>query len=78
MDSKTIANGSQDGTVSLWGVESGEPVQGLNPIKTGHKSAHAVSYSPKTTKNATGGYSEDGIKIWGADGQDALNDQNQI
>ncbi|KAG2341127.1 WD40 repeat-like protein [Suillus weaverae] len=62
------------GTLSWWtrcpGVQMvgkfGKPVQGLNPIKTGHKHVLEVSYSPNATMIATGGFKEDGIKIWDA------------
>ncbi|KAG2341148.1 WD40 repeat-like protein, partial [Suillus weaverae] len=61
-----VVSGSQDGTARVWDVKSEEPVKGLNPIKTGHKHVHAVSYSPEATMIATGGYNEHGIKIWDA------------
>jgi WD40 repeat protein len=32
-----VVSGSWDGTARVWDVKSGEPVQGLNPIKTGHR-----------------------------------------
>lgn len=64
-DSVQVVVGSADGTARVWNVESGEPliVHGLNPIQTGHESIYVVSYSPKATKIATGGYNEDGIEI---------------
>jgi WD40 repeat protein len=67
-DGVQIVIGSADGMVRVWDVESGEPliVQGLNPIQTGHESVYVVSYSPRATKIATGGYNEDGIEIWDA------------
>ncbi|KAG1871376.1 WD40-repeat-containing domain protein [Suillus subalutaceus] len=67
-DGLQVVIGSADGTARVWDVESGEPlmVQGLNPIQTGHESVYVVSYSPKATKIATGGYNEDGIEIWDA------------
>jgi len=37
-----VVSGSDDGTARVWDVESGEPVEGLNPIKTGHESVYAV------------------------------------
>jgi WD40 repeat protein len=61
-----VVSGSQDGTARVWDVKSGEPVQGLNPIKTGHRSVFAVSYSPEAKMIATGGPKESGIKIWDA------------
>ncbi|KAG1844333.1 WD40-repeat-containing domain protein [Suillus subalutaceus] len=68
-----VVSGSWDGTVRVWHVESGEHVQGLNPIKTGHQQVYVVSYSLKTTKIATGGYNEDGIKIWDAERGELLS-----
>ncbi|KAG2338281.1 WD40 repeat-like protein [Suillus weaverae] len=67
-DNVQVVIGSADGTARVWDVESGEPliVQGLNPIQTGHESVYVVSYSPKATMIATGGYNEDAIKIWDA------------
>jgi WD40 repeat protein len=61
-----VVSGSYDGTARVWDVKSGEPVQGLNPIKTGHRSVYAVSYSPETKMIATGGFNENGINIWDA------------
>lgn len=67
-DGVQVVIGSADGTARVWDVENGVPliVQGLNPIQTGHESVYVVSYSPKATKIATGGYNEDAIKIWDA------------
>jgi len=45
-------------------VERGETV--LGPIKTGHRYASAVAYSPDTSKIATGGLDDTAIKIWDA------------
>jgi WD40 repeat protein len=61
-------SGSYDGTARVWDVKSGEAVQGLNPIKTGHEAAavYAVSYSPEAKMIAMGGYNEHGIQIWDA------------
>ncbi|KAG2364072.1 quinon protein alcohol dehydrogenase-like superfamily [Suillus spraguei] len=59
-----VVTGSFDGTARVWHVESGGPVQGLNPINTGHQHVYAVSYSPSATRIATCG--RDGIKIWDA------------
>jgi WD40 repeat protein len=61
-----VVSGSWDETARVWDVKSGEPVQGLNPIKTGHGWVYAVRYSPKAKMIATGGYNEDGIEIWDA------------
>ncbi|KAJ8591576.1 WD40 repeat-like protein [Rhizopogon salebrosus TDB-379] len=48
----------------VWDVESGKIV--LGPIQTGYGNVYATVYSPDTTKIATGGDSENGIKIWDA------------
>ncbi|KIK32916.1 hypothetical protein CY34DRAFT_18721 [Suillus luteus UH-Slu-Lm8-n1] len=61
-----VVSGFLDGTAKVWDVKSGEPVQGLNPIKTGHKHVYAVRYSRKAKMIATGGYNESGIEIWDA------------
>jgi WD40 repeat protein len=60
-----VVSGSWDGTARVWDAKSGEPVQGLNIIKTGHEYVGAVSYSPKANMITTGGFNE-GIKIWDA------------
>ncbi|KIK38588.1 hypothetical protein CY34DRAFT_809182 [Suillus luteus UH-Slu-Lm8-n1] len=65
-DGERVVSGSLDGTARVWDVKSGEPVQGLNPIKTGHEYVYAVSYSRKTKTIATGGHNESGIQIWDA------------
>ncbi|KAG2045523.1 WD40 repeat-like protein [Suillus hirtellus] len=61
-----VVSGSSDGTARVWDVKSGEPVEGLDPIKTGHEHVYAVSYSPEASMIATGGYNESVIKIWDA------------
>ncbi|KAG2341155.1 WD40 repeat-like protein [Suillus weaverae] len=61
-----VVSGGWDGTARVWDVKSGEPVEGLNPIKTGHRHVYAVSYSPEATMIATGGYYENGIDMWDA------------
>jgi WD40 repeat protein len=61
-----VVSGSWDETARVWDVKSGEPVQGLNPIKTEHGWVYAVSYSPEAKMIATGGYNEHGIEIWDA------------
>ncbi|KAG2341112.1 WD40 repeat-like protein [Suillus weaverae] len=61
-----VVSGGWDGTARVWDVKSEEPVKGLNPIKTGHEHVYAVSYSPEAIMIATGGYNENGIKIWDA------------
>ncbi|KAG2097558.1 WD40-repeat-containing domain protein [Suillus discolor] len=63
-DGERVVSGSRDGTAKIWDVESGETV--LGPIKTGHKWVYVVAYSPDSTKIATGGLLENGIKIWDA------------
>jgi WD40 repeat protein len=62
-DSGRVVSGSNDGTARVWDVKSSEPIQGMNPIKTGQKFVNVVSYSPKARKIATSGFI-DGIKIW--------------
>ncbi|KAG1806080.1 uncharacterized protein BJ212DRAFT_789663 [Suillus subaureus] len=65
---KRVVSGSVDGTARVWDVKhvkSGEPVKGLNPIKTGDAVLWAVSYSPKATMVATGGFNRN-VKIWDA------------
>ena len=59
-DSSKIASGSDDNTVKLWDVTSGECLQTLE----GHSDyVNSVSFSPDGTKVASG--SEDNtIKIW--------------
>ncbi|KAG1806091.1 WD40-repeat-containing domain protein [Suillus subaureus] len=64
-DGEQVVSGSDDGTARVWHVMRGEPVRGLNPVKTEHQHVYVVSYSPKSTKIGTGGYNG-GIKIWGA------------
>jgi len=59
-----VVSGSNDTTIRVWDVESGDIV--LGPIKTGHEWVCAVIYSPDTTKIATGGLSENAVKIWDA------------
>jgi WD40 repeat protein len=61
-----VVSGGFDGTARVWDAKSGEPVQGLNPIKTGHEFLYAVSYSPEAKMIATGGYKKYGIQIWDA------------
>ncbi|KAG2344619.1 WD40 repeat-like protein [Suillus weaverae] len=68
-----VVSGSYDGMARVWDVKSEEPVNGLNPIKTGREYVYAVSYSPKATMIATGGYNESGIKIWDAKTGKLLN-----
>jgi WD40 repeat protein len=61
-----VVSGFRDGIVWVWDVKSGEPVEGLNPIKTGFQPVYAVSYSPEATMIATGGSELDGIELWDA------------
>jgi WD40 repeat protein len=68
-DGERVASGFSDGTVWVWDVKhvkSGEPVKGLNPIKTRFEHVFAVSYSPEATMIATGGSFKHGIEIWDA------------
>jgi WD40 repeat protein len=65
-DGKRIVSGSYDGTARVWDFKSRKPVQGLNPIKTGHEEVFAVHYSPNAMKFATSGYKKTAIIIWDA------------
>jgi WD40 repeat protein len=65
-DGERVASGFSDGTVWVWDVKSGEPVESLNPIKTGYGHLSAVSYSPEATMIATAGHDKNGIGIWDA------------
>jgi len=65
-DGERVASGFDDGTVRVWNIESGEPVEGLNPIKTGSQQVYALSYSPEATMIVTGGTEFNGIEIWDA------------
>lgn len=58
-----VIGGSWDGTVRVWDVENGKTV--LGPIEAGHEYV-SVAYSPDSTKFATAGYNESGVKIWDA------------
>ncbi|KAG2346304.1 WD40 repeat-like protein [Suillus weaverae] len=68
---RVVSGSCPDGTARVWDVESEEPVEGLNPIKTGHIHVYAVSYSPEATMIATGGFN--GIEIWDAKTGKRLN-----
>ncbi|KIK33261.1 hypothetical protein CY34DRAFT_99902 [Suillus luteus UH-Slu-Lm8-n1] len=61
-----VVSGDIHGTVRVWDVKNGEPIQGMNPIKTGHEFVYAASYSPEAKTIATGGYNKSGIEIWDA------------
>jgi WD40 repeat protein len=65
-DGEQVVSGFTDGTVWVWDVKTGEPVKSLNPIKTVFEHVFAVSYSPKATMIATGGWDKDVIEIWDA------------
>ena len=60
-DGTKVASGSEDNTVKLWDVTSGECLQTLE----GHSSLRvtSVSFSPDGTKVASGSYDKT-IKIW--------------
>jgi WD40 repeat protein len=60
---KRVLSGSSDGTARVWDVINGETVL---PIKTGHVHVWAATYSPDQTIFATGGFKQNGIKVWDA------------
>jgi WD40 repeat protein len=65
-DGERVVSGSNNEmVVRVWDVKNGKPVQGLNPIKTGHEYdwVSAVSYSPEAKLIATGGLR---IAVWDA------------
>jgi WD40 repeat protein len=70
IDGERVLSGCEDGTARVLDAKSGKTV--LGPIKTGHQYVYAAIYSPDTTKIATGGYNENGIKIWDARTSDLL------
>jgi WD40 repeat protein len=64
IDGERVVSGSNDRTIRVWDVESGDTV--LGPIKTCHLDVLAVIYSPDTTKIAVGGLCETALTIWDA------------
>ena len=62
-DGKTLASGSSDKTVKLWGVKSGSLIKTLEGHK---KSVYSVDYHPKETLLASGSF-DDTIKLWDLD-----------
>ncbi|KAG0695672.1 quinon protein alcohol dehydrogenase-like superfamily [Suillus ampliporus] len=62
-DGERVMSGSDDGMAIVWDVKIGKTVL---TIKTGHTQVWAVIYSPDQSKIATGGYTEDAVKIWDA------------
>jgi WD40 repeat protein len=62
-DGERVVSGSWDGTARVWDVNTGETIL---TIKTRHKWARAVMYSPDSSKLATGGDTEKAVKIWDA------------
>jgi WD40 repeat protein len=65
-----VASGSWDGTARVWDVKRGKNIL---TIKTGHKWVNAVTYSPDSSKLATGGLKENAAKIWDAKTGELLN-----
>ncbi|OAX36721.1 WD40 repeat-like protein [Rhizopogon vinicolor AM-OR11-026] len=63
-DGEGVVSGSTDGTAGLWDVEPSGKIVLDQLIKTGHEYVYAVIYSPDMTMVATGGYNENGVKIW--------------
>jgi len=71
-----VASGSDDGTVRVWEVGSGETSVGL--IKTGHQEVNAVAYSPDALNIATGGSKDREIKIWDTGTGEPLSTVGQV
>ena len=73
-DGNCLLSASYDGTAIVWNVAEtrmGEIV--LGPIETGHDIVYEAKYSPDTTKIATCGRNENGVKIWDANTGELLS-----
>jgi WD40 repeat protein len=77
-DGERVASGSWDGTAKVWDIKRGK---NMLTIKTGpeHNWVHAVTYSPDSSKLATGGYERNvnAVKIWDAKTGELLNTLEQ-
>jgi WD40 repeat protein len=69
-DGERVVSGSWNGTARVWDVNTGKTIL---RIKTGHKWARAVMYSPGSSKLATGGNEDNAVKIWDAETGELLN-----
>ncbi|KAG2739212.1 WD40 repeat-like protein [Suillus brevipes Sb2] len=67
-DGERVASGSWDGTARVWDIKTG---QNILTIKT--KWIWVVTYSPDSSKLATGGDEENAVKIWDAKTGELLN-----
>jgi WD40 repeat protein len=67
-------SGSWDGTARVWNVKRSKHIL---TIKTGHQWVNAVTYSPDSSKLATGGNDDDAVKIWDAKTGELLNTLKQ-
>ncbi|KAG2751533.1 WD40 repeat-like protein [Suillus brevipes Sb2] len=62
-DGNRVVSGSWDGTARVWDINSGKNIL---TIKTGRKWMSTMTYSPDSSKLATGGDEENAVKIWDA------------
>jgi WD40 repeat protein len=62
-DGNRVVSGSWDGIAGVSDIKTGKRIL---KIKTGHKYAPAVIYSPNDAQIATGGFNKNAVKIWDA------------
>jgi WD40 repeat protein len=72
-DGERVASGSWDGTARVWNINVKRGENSILTIKTGHTWVRAVTYSPDSSKLATGGNEENAVKIWDAKTAELLN-----